>query len=158
MAAQSSTTDSVFKALTKPLDYRPRIAVERRYKAMVRELVYLQERQNEHLVFLRKREWSDERLRVLFALNCLYQEVIGPLDASTRTSNVSLGWQHPISYGQMRFDRGHSYVVRRATEDFFTMVSKLGFLRGWMTKNTCGDLVYWIARHEREGSEEEAGD
>lgn len=153
MAAQNSTSDSVFKALTKHLDYKPRSAVLRRYQAMVRELVFLQERQNELVVYLSTREWSDERLKVLFALNCVYQEVIGPLDASTRTCKVGLGLEHPIAHGHILFDRRHYYVVRRAADDFFSMVSKLGFLRDWMTKNTCRDLVYWVARHEREDSD-----
>lgn len=89
-------------------------------------------------------------MKVLFGLNCIYQEVIGPLDASTRTGQAGIGSAHPITHGAMRFDGTHSFNVRKVSTDFFTMVIKLGFQRDWMTKNTCGDLVFYIARHERE--------
>lgn len=156
MATQKASAESVFKSLTKDLDHKSRNAVDRRYQAMVRELSFLGERQNENLAFIRTKKWSDERLKVLFGLNCIYQEVIGPLDASTRHGEVGIGVQYPIAHGAMRFDERHSFNVREATNDFFEMVVKLGFRRDWMTKNTCGDLVYYIARHEREVSEGDA--
>lgn len=156
MATQNSSAESVFKALTKHLDRKPRSAVERRYDAMIRELCFLEERQNENLTFLRSRRWNDDRLKVLFGLNCIYQEVIGPLDASTRTGEAGIGSTYPIAHGAMRFDAAHSFNVRKASTDFFAMVVKLGFQHDWMTKNTCGDLVFYIARyeHEQEGSGE----
>ena len=157
MAEQKeASAESVFRALTKNLDRKPRAAVERRYQAMARELGFLQERQNENLTYIRSREWSDEKIKVLFGLNCIYQEVIGPLDASTRVGSSGIGSTYPIAHGAMRFDGGHSFKVRQATNDFFSMVAQLGFLREWVTKNTCGDLVYYIAKHERD--EVERGD
>ena len=150
MAAKRASADSILKSLTRGLDHNPRIAVERRYQAMVRELAFLQERQNEDLAYLRTQKWTDERIKVLFGFNCIYQEVIGPLDASTRTSRSGIGSEVPITHGSMRFDGAHSARIRKATDDFFSMVAELGFIRQWMTKNTCGDLVYYIARHERD--------
>ena len=121
---------------------------------MLRELGFLGERENENLAFIRSRNWSDQRLSALFSLNSIYQEVLGPLDASARTGQAGLGSQHPIVHGSMRFDAAHTARVRSAIEDFFTMVNELGFhRRDWMTKNTCGDLVFYIARHERESGE-----
>lgn len=155
-AQKEASAESVFKALTRNLDRKPRAAVERRYQAMVRELGFLQERQNENLIYLRSRKWGDEQFKVLFSLNCIYQEVIGPLDASTRVGSSGIGSTYPITHGAMRFDGSHSSRVRLATQDFFSMVAELGFLREWVTKNTCGDLIYYIARYERD--EIERGD
>jgi hypothetical protein len=155
MVTQKSTPETVLKVITKHLDHKPRGAVERRYAAMTRELRFLEERQDEKLAFLRSHRWNDDRLKVLFGLNCIYQEVIGPLDASIRAGEAGMGTRYPIVHGAMRFDRAYSSKVRKAATDFFTLVSKFGFQHDWMTKNTCGDLVYYIAKHEHE---EEAGE
>lgn len=150
MATVPRPTDPVLAALTRHLDVKPRNAVARRHDAMLRELSFLGERENENLAFIRSRNWTDQRLSALFSLNSIYQEVLGPLDASARTGQAGLGSQHPIVHGSMRFDAAHTARVRSAVEDFFTMVNELGFRRDWMTKNTCGDLVFYIARYERE--------
>jgi hypothetical protein len=155
MATVQRATDPVLVALTRHLDPKPRNAVARRHEAMLRELAFLGERENENLVFIRTRNWTDQRLSALFSLNSIYQEVLGPLDASARTGQAGLGSQHPIVHGSMRFDAAHTARVRSAVEDFFSMVNELGFRRDWMTKNTCGDLVFYIARQERESG---AGD
>jgi hypothetical protein len=152
MATDQRRTDPVLLALTRHLDLKPRSAVMRRHEAMLRELSFLGERENENLAFIRSRNWTEQRLSVLFSLNCIYQEVLGPLDASARTGQAGLGTEHPIVHGSLRFDSAHTARVRSAVEDFFTMVGELGFRRDWMTKNTCGDLVYYIARHERESN------
>ncbi len=161
MAKQRTTIDSVLTALTKPLDAKVRSSVTRRHEAMVRELAFLESKQDERLAFIRTRGWSDAKLSVLFGFNSVYQEVLGPLHASARTGRsadkevnggpaLGLGSSHPIVHGSQRFDSAHTVRVKSAVEDFFGLVAELGFRRDWMTKNTCGDLVYWIARHERE--------
>jgi len=161
MATQRNDRDAVLAALTQGLDPKVRSAVVRRQEAMLRELAFLGSKEDERLAFIRSRNWTDARLSVLFSLNSVYQEVLGPLDASARTGRradvevagapaLGLGSSHPIVHGSQRFDAAHSARVKGAVEDFFGMVSELGLRRDWMTKNTCGDLVYWIARHERE--------
>lgn len=152
MATDQRRADPVLLALTRHLELKPRNAVMRRHEAMLRELSFLGERENENLAFIRSRNWTEQRFSVLFSLNCIYQEVLGPLDASARTGQAGLGTEHPIVHGSLRFDSAHTARVRSAVEDFFTMVGELGFRRDWMTKNTCGDLVFYIARHERESN------
>jgi hypothetical protein len=161
MAKQRTDSDPVLAALTQPLDAKVRSAVIRRHEAMLRELAFLASKQDENLTFIRLRNWPDAKLSALFSLNSLYQEVLGPLDASARTGRQAdpdsqgvqahgLGSSHPIVHGSQRFDSAHTARVKSAIEDFFGLVGRLGFRRDWMTKNTCNDLVYWIARHERE--------
>ena len=87
---------------------------------------------------------------VLFALNCVYQEILGPLHASSQIGTAGLGTEHPIRYGSELFDKDHARRVRSAIKDFFKLVGELHFPREWMSKNTCGDLVYFIERKERE--------
>lgn len=161
MATQRGDRDPILAALTQPLDAKVRGAVARRHEAMLRELAFLSTKQDERLTFIRSCNWTDARLSALFSLNCVYQEVLGPLDASARTGRradtdvagapaLGLGSSHPIVHGSQRFDSAHTARVKGAVEDFFGMVAELGLRRDWMTKNTCSDLVYWIARHERE--------
>lgn len=152
----------------QPLDAKVRNTVARRHEAMLRELAFLGTREDKGLAFIRSRNWTDAKLSVLFSLNCIYQEVLGPLDASARTGRradvevrgnpgLGLGSSHPIVHGSQRFDVAHTVRVKAAIEDFFGLVFELGFRRDWMTKNTCGDLVYWIARSERERDENGEG-
>jgi hypothetical protein len=168
MATPRINQTPVLAALMQPLDARVRNTVARRHEAMLRELAFLGTKEDKGLAFIRSRNWTDAKLSVLFSLNCIYQEVLGPLDASARTgrsadvevkgkSGLGLGSSHPIVHGSQRFDVAHTARVKGAMEDFFGLVAKLGFRRDWMTKNTCGDLVYWIARYEREKDAEGEG-
>lgn len=161
MPKQRGNIDPFLALLTHPLDAKVRSVVLRRHEAMLRELAFLVSSQDQRLAFIRSRNWHDAKLSALFSLNCLYQEVLGPLDASARTGHrahpdanevptLGLGSFHPIVHGSQRFDSAHTARVKGAVEDFFGLVAELGFRRDWMTKNTCGDLVYWIDRHERE--------
>lgn len=156
MATQAAKGDPVLNALLGRLSPKPRALVVRRVEAMGRELQYLRESNSEDLAFIRTRKWSDVRLRALFAVNSVYQEVLGPLQASAKGSISGLGREQPILHGTQRFDRAHSAKVNSALEGFFSMVSDMGFQQDWMSKNTCGDLVFFIARyeHKRDAAEE----
>jgi hypothetical protein len=90
---------------------------------MVRELQYLREKRDENLVFIRKRKWSDVRLRALFAVNSVYQEVLGPLQAAAKGSTSGLGRDLPILHGSQRFDSAQSARVNATLEGFFLMVT-----------------------------------
>lgn len=150
MAKNESDENPVLAVLAQRLAPKPRVSVMRRYDAMVRELAYLNEKREQNLVFIRRRKWSDVRLCSLFAVNSVYQEILGPLQASARESLSGLGRDLPILHGSQRFDSAHAARVNAALDGFFLLVSELGFQRQWMSKNTCGDLIYFIARHERE--------
>jgi hypothetical protein len=120
---------------------------------MLRELRFREDRQDEDLAFIREHGWNDKRLAILFALNSVYQEVLGPLQASAIGGISGIGTTYPIAHGASRFDGAHAVRVNHAIEDFFAMSMELGFAREWMVKNTCKDLLYFIARRERGGNE-----
>jgi hypothetical protein len=146
----SRDAQSVLNLLTAPMDRKPRDVVLRRHAAMIRELAFLIQSDDRRVSYLRQKGWSDERFYVLFALNCVYQEVLGPLHASSEVGAAGLGTEHPIHYGSEVFDQDRAKRVRFAVQDFFNLVTALHFSREWMSKNTCGDLVYFIERKERE--------
>ena len=137
-------------SLLKPVRRRPREAVLARHAAMVRELKFRGSNRDEALEYLRGRGWSDARFHVLFALNCVYQEILGPLQASSRSGIAGLGTQYPIIHGTKLFDIGHSERVSFVIVDFMAIVEGLNFTRDWLYKNTCGDLIFYIARHDHE--------
>jgi hypothetical protein len=136
--------------LLKPVQRRPREAVLARHAAMVRELKFRDSNRDEALEYLRGRGWSDARFHVLFALNCVYQEILGPLQASSRSGIAGLGTQYPIIHGTKLFDTDHSERVNFVIVDFMAIVEGLHFTRDWLYKNTCGDLIFYIARYEHE--------
>ncbi len=162
MAPESVPEETVLSLLTRQLAPKPRVSVLRRHEAMLRELQYLDGRQDENLTLLRKKhKWSDARWHALFAVNSVYQEVLGPLQASARSSMFGLGRETAILHGTQRFDAAHAARVSETLDAFFEMVAEMGFRRDWMSKNTCGDLVFYIARHARGDippDEAEAGD
>jgi hypothetical protein len=129
---------------------KPKQAVRRRCQLMASELRYLDEKGDENLLFLRKRGWANQRFEALFFLNSFYQELLGPLHASARTGPIGLGAEFPIKHGSQVFDQAHTRRVLDATSAFFELFDEIGFLRVWASKNTCSDLVYYVAKHERE--------
>lgn len=141
--------------LLKALNPVVRASVERRFEAMARELKFLHDKQDERVGFIRGRGWSDERLRMLFVLNSVYQLFLGPLHSSARTTS-GLGAEHPILHGSEAFNRSRAREVDELARDFFGIVSASGCRPEWMAKNTCGDIVYWIGRYEDEISDSES--
>jgi len=85
----------------------------------------------------------------LFVLNSVYQLAIGPLHASARAT-VGLGLTIPIAHGSDLFDRSRALKVNEMMSAYKSLVEALSIRPDWLTKNTTGDLLYWIARRERE--------
>jgi len=148
MAKQEGRTMPLTK-LVAVLDPAVRRSVHRRFDAMIRELKYLQANRADELTYLNEKGWTEQRLKVLLVLNSVYQLAIGPLHASAR-STVGLGLTIPISHGTDLFDRSKAREVNEMVAAYKSFVEALSIKADWLTKNTAGDLVYWIARWERE--------
>lgn len=141
--------DHVLSGLMKGLSPPVRRSVEDRFSAMGREFRYLSDSRSPDLSYLQSKGWSEDRFTVLFMLNSVYQQCIGPLHSSGR-SNAGIGSSIPILHGTNVFDKAHSAHVNEMALSFFNMVEQLGYSRSWLSKNTCGDVIYWIARNLRE--------
>jgi len=131
------------------MDGRVRRGVLRRIDAMERELVFLADREDENVKFIRRRGWSDERLQLLFVLNSVYQQVLGPVQAAAKEGPEGLGSTIPVRHGTASFSRATAGTVRVAMKDFLAMVDALKLQRSWLHSNTCGDVVFAIASLER---------
>jgi hypothetical protein len=123
--------------------------VLRRIDAMERELTFLAEREDDNLSFIRRRGWSDERLQVLFVLNSVYQQVLGPIQAAAKEGPEGLGSTIPIRHGTASFSRKTAGKVQVAMKEFLVMVDTLKLQRRWLHSNTCGDVVFAVAAFER---------
>lgn len=148
MSPDERHAEQFLSNLLKPVERRPREVVLARHAAMVRELKFRTANRDEALGYLRDRGWTDARFHVLFALNCVYQEILGPLQAASRAGVAGLGTTYPITHGALRFDPAYSEHVNFVIVNFMEVLSKLHFTRDWLHKNTCGDLIFYIARHE----------
>jgi len=131
------------------LDGPVRMSIRRRIDKMEREYDYLRSREEHDLSFALSCGWSDQKFYVLFVLNSIYQLCVGPLHASARSSG-GIGRNIAIRHGSDSYDSGRARVVNAMAIDFDNLASKLGIEPGLLQKNTCKDLVYWIARGERE--------
>lgn len=133
----------------RSLDPRVRRGVLRRIDAMERELAFLAEREDDNVNFIRRRGWSDERLQVLFVLNSVYQQLLGPIQAAAKEGPEGLGSTIPVRHGKASFSRKTAGSVQLAMKDFLVMVDTLKLQRSWLHSNTCGDVVFAVASFER---------
>ncbi len=156
-AAKDRVFDRVFKPLTRDLHFKPKAAISRRYDAMVRELLFIgqkQDRASDDLRFVLTNGWSDLRIRTLFILNSFYQEYLAPLHASARNNASSIGKKMPILHGSLRFDGEHRAEVLKAIGDFYKVSDAAGMKRAWLSVNTCGDILFRIASDIRSDQKE----
>lgn len=116
---------------------------------MERELAFLVEREDDTIRFIQRRGWSDERLQVLFVLNSIYQQVLGPIQAAAKEGPEGLGSTIPVRHGTASFSRKTAGSVQIAMKDFLAMVDMLKLQRTWLHSNTCGDVVFAVASFER---------
>jgi hypothetical protein len=145
--------EQIARPLLARMDNRVRQGVQRRLEAMERELAFLAERQEPNVSFIARKGWSIDRLQLVFLLNSVYQNLLGPLQAAARGGPDGLGSKIPVRHGKTIFNRATASSVQMAMRDFFEMVDALHLPRAWLQLNTCGDLVFAIATHERTSRE-----
>ena len=117
---------------------------------MVRQFKYLETFESKDLRSLKKKRWPREKLMVLFAMNSVYQVVLGPQEAACQRQTAGLGNLIPVVHGTFAVDMAFTTKTRVAVSEFFEMARRFGFHEYWMTLNTCGDVVYWVAKYEND--------
>lgn len=143
--------DRVTSILVDQLDRELRIQILRRREAMLRELRFLEEREDPSLLSIRRSDWTNERLEVLCGLNAFYQLVLGPLASSSRDRFGELGREIPIQYGELlRFDAERSRRLRRAHMAFMVAIGDVPDVQGLLTAPQFRDMVFRLARHVEE--------
>lgn len=143
------SVNRIAEPLFRSLDARVRRDVLRRIDSMERELAFLVGREDYNVSFIRRRGWSDERLQVLFVLNSVYQQVLGPIQAAAKGGPEGLGSTIPVRHGTASFSRKTAGSVQVAMKDFLVMADTLKLQRSWLHSNTCGDVVFAVASFER---------
>lgn len=117
----------ILNTLTNNLEGDTRRQIFRRYDAFIRQLEYLKSQNDQKIIILREDGWSDNKFKVIFALNSFYQEVIGPLSSSAQSDRATgLGSQIPIVYGSMvKFTSSRSNKIQEAYNDFIQLAYDL---------------------------------
>lgn len=141
---------TVYQSLIRQLDTPVRATIQRRAEAMMRQIVYLQETEQERLVFLLRAGWTLDRLAVLCSINSFYQIVIGPLASSGRSdSRTGLGERIPIQYGEeIKFDGKRAADMRRLHTAFTTLVHSMNIPLRLLYANHADDLIFELSRSE----------
>jgi hypothetical protein len=145
-----STVLQALRPVERAINPATRRAVQIRWDAMLRELAYLRERRDARVQFVSTKGWSVEKLAVLLWCNSFYQLVMGPLESSLRVSMLSLGIDVPISHGSEHFDSRRAAGTKQAVTAFAEVIGRLGFQKRWLCKNTTGDVLFFLDRHERD--------
>lgn len=120
---------------------------------MERELAFLAAKEDRRVFALRRNGWSEERLQLLFVLNSIYQQVLGPLQGASRGGPEGLGKSVAIRHGSASFSSKTSGATLNALKDFNEMMSSLGFEREHLNLNTCEDIVFRLYGATNEPSE-----
>ena len=114
---------------------------------MLRELRFLEERQDRRLLTAHRYKWTNSRLEVLCGLNAFYQLVLGPLTSSARDRYGVLGQDVPILYGEtLRFDSSRSSKIREAHQTFFAALEDVPVARQLLTAPHFDDLLFRLVR------------
>lgn len=114
----------------------------------MRGIVFLEQREDQHLRIITKAGWTKERLEALCDLVSFHQIVVGPLASSARTTSDSgLGSKIGIAYGaEMHFDRSSAKKFREMSRAFSAMSYKHGIREWWLISNDVRDLVFRISQ------------
>lgn len=136
------TATKVCKPILDNLNDKVRQGVKQRVEAMIRELEFLREREDQGLTRLRAAGWRDDHLHVIFLLNSFYQRVLGPEKSAARKGPKGLGHTVPIKHGRNIFDTNSSLQVNAAEKSFIEINKALSINLNWLYANTCSDLVY----------------
>ncbi len=115
---------------------------------MERELAFLESLEDRRLAVARRFGWTDDRLQVLFALNSVYQHLLGPLQSAARGGPEGLGDTVAVRHGTSTFSRATTTRIQLAMRDFNKLVGALEFRQRWLQENTCGDVLYAVSRDE----------
>jgi len=144
--------DRILRMLVDGLDRDVRQSVIRRFDAMKRELVFRWSQNDGDAAFLRRIGYTSEQLHTLFALNSFYQIVLGPLAAASRRWRTVEFNQLTILHGRMSFGPTDAVQLREMVSRFERILGEIDLPR-FINTNTAGDLIYQLARFERDREE-----
>lgn len=136
----------ILNTLCQYLEFDLKILIEKRYSAFERQLKYLKTQNKNYLIILYSNSWTDERLKVIFALNSFYQLVLGPLSSSAlNISNTGLGRDIPIKYGKsITFNQARNRQIIKAEERFNSIIAELNIPHFVLGMNSANDIIYNI--------------
>ncbi len=127
------------------MDGKVRQGVARRIEQMERELLFLTKKEDKRLLMVRLKGWTDNDLHVVFFLNSIYQQVIGPQQAAARGGPLGLGTDISVAHGSTKYDSDSAVRVVAAVRGFEEMVEGLGLRKRWLHANTCREVIDAIA-------------
>ncbi|MEZ4309568.1 MAG: hypothetical protein R3F14_16145 [Polyangiaceae bacterium] len=143
-------SEALRRVLSKELHYKVRNGFDRSCEAMLRELRYLQERNDRRLGTAIGAGWTLERVKVLIVLNCFHRLVLGPLEAAYLTGSRSgLGTKVPIKYGNsFTVGRDEGAGVRNALYAFEGIVKGKGIRTYWLNVPRLSDLLFALGQND----------
>lgn len=136
--------------LSRDLDYKVKRAFERACDAMLRELAYLQQRNDRRLDAAMSAGWTLERVKIVIVLNSFHRIVLGPLAAAYQTpARNGLGATIPIKYGTSFTVGDRDGVhVRTALKTFDDIVTSKGIRSYWLNVGRLSDLLFSLGRQD----------
>lgn len=145
--------DRILNTLLDGLGHDVRRAVNNRFDAMHRELMFRWDQADGDAAFLRGLGYTAEHLRTICALNSFYQIVIGPLSAASRRWRTSDFNKLTIRHGRLVLGPAESAKLREMVTRFERIFGLVDLPVRIGAANTAGDLVFTLASFEREQRE-----
>lgn len=140
------------RMLTTGLEAPTRQRFDRLLDALLRDLHYQSERENNAVGAAAARGWTRERVEVVLVLNAFHRIVIGPLEAAYTTSTkLGLGTKVPIRFGStLRIDSQGGQPVRRAIREYHLLLVRRGLLFPYLNMTRVSDILYAMGSEDDE--------
>jgi len=137
--------ERILQALAESLPEDSKRLVLNRMASLEANFEYLYREKKHKFAKIEKAGWSPERIAVVVVLNSFYQEVIAPLQSSSRASRVSPLEDTPIAYGKlMRFNSEWSNAINEAFVDFSNLASSAGIYDSVLWAQRAEDIIFQI--------------
>lgn len=146
-------TFKIFNPLINNIDSKIRLLILNRIDAMERELNYLIEVNDVGINHLLNNRWEKEHIYTIFIFNSIYQNLIGPIEASIRGNSIGLVDEIPLQHGNFMIDKEYKKKARKMISDFYS-ISSIDI--GWLQATTCRDLVFRITRIKNNNKENDS--
>ena len=118
---------------------------------MLREMRYLREQpQHRYASMTYLRDWDIDQLSVVFAFNCFYQIVLGPLESASRKWKTKAFSGLTIAHGNLDLDPERAKSLRVMINQFDIMMNRLTISPELLSAATTSDVLFRIERRWRE--------
>lgn len=142
--------DQILNILTHSLDPELSIRIRNRVDLMKNTIRYMQDRDNEKIIYILSNNWTINRIHIICCLNSFYQIIVAPLYTSSSETESGLVSRIPIRFGNIiNFTNRRANMIQEMYSEFLRIIEELDIDFWWLHANHAEDLIYKIEQYLR---------